>query len=313
MESEKYPIIQLEIDEYDEISGVDAISFVDRAATKYKWNLFEEFSEESYNDYPRSVSANACRALKWVEKNGWGSCGTNVGKIRANQLCKREKISVDTISRMSAFKRHQQNKDVPYDKGCGGLIWDAWGGTEGIEWAQRKLNQLKLKTTKKFQEINEEKRIITAPVFIADTPIRQYDEVLGTYYVKVTPETILKMMKKYFKQNKIHRVNEQHNGRKMVDNVYMIESYIVGDNVKSELYPDLPKGSWVASFYVDDEEYWNELKNGEFTGISLEGMFAEVYTGEMIDKMFSSVENILNSNLPDNDKEEQIKLILRIK
>ena len=43
---------------------------------------------------------------------------------------------------MASFKRHQQNKDVPYDEGCGGLMWDAWGGTEGVEWAIRKLAQI---------------------------------------------------------------------------------------------------------------------------------------------------------------------------
>lgn len=97
---------------------------------------------ETYNDYPEAAVNNAKRVLKWVDENGWGSCGTPVGKIRANQLANREGISRDTIARMSAFKRHQQNKDVPYEEGCGGLMWDAWGGTEGIEWASRKLEQI---------------------------------------------------------------------------------------------------------------------------------------------------------------------------
>ena len=100
----------------------------------------EEF--ESYNDYPESASNNAKRALKWVDENGWGSCGEATGKKRANQLAKRQKISRDTIARMASFKRHQQHKDVPYSEGCGGLMWDAWGGTSGIEWAIRKLKQI---------------------------------------------------------------------------------------------------------------------------------------------------------------------------
>lgn len=98
---------------------------------------------ESYDDYPKSASNNACRALKWVEENGWGSCGEDTGKQRAHQLCNGENISRDTIARMASFKRHQQHKDVPYSEGCGGLMWDSWGGTSGIEWAQRKLDQIK--------------------------------------------------------------------------------------------------------------------------------------------------------------------------
>lgn len=97
---------------------------------------------DTYNDYPKAASNNAKRALKWVEKNGWGRCGEATGKQRANQLAKGEKISRDTIARMASFKRHQQYKDVPYDEGCGGLMWDAWGGDEGVAWAIRKLKQI---------------------------------------------------------------------------------------------------------------------------------------------------------------------------
>jgi hypothetical protein len=97
---------------------------------------------DTYSDYPESAVNNAKRALKWADENGWGSCGTGVGKARANQLANKEAISRDTIARMASFKRHQQNKDVPYKEGCGGLMWDAWGGTEGIEWAIRKLDQI---------------------------------------------------------------------------------------------------------------------------------------------------------------------------
>lgn len=97
---------------------------------------------ESYTDYPESVSNNAKRALAWAEENGWGDCGESTGKQRANQLANREPISRDTIARMASFKRHQQNKDVPYSEGCGGLMWDAWGGTSGVEWAINKLKEI---------------------------------------------------------------------------------------------------------------------------------------------------------------------------
>jgi len=97
---------------------------------------------ESFNDYPEAAVNNAKRALNYAEENGWGSCGTPVGKARANQLANKENITRDTIARMASFKRHQQYKDVPYNQGCGGLMWDAWGGTEGIEWAIRKLEQI---------------------------------------------------------------------------------------------------------------------------------------------------------------------------
>jgi hypothetical protein len=114
----------------------------EKAAKVWAAILASDKYEETYNDYPESASNNAKRALKWADENGWGECGTAVGKARANQLAKKENISRDTIARMASFKRQQQYKDVPYSEGCGGLMWDAWGGTSGIEWAINKLKQI---------------------------------------------------------------------------------------------------------------------------------------------------------------------------
>ena len=96
---------------------------------------------QSYTDYPQAATDNAKRARKWKEENG-STCGTRIGWTRSSQLSERKPISRDTIARMASFKRHQQNKDVPYDEGCGGLMYDAWGGEEGIEWAIKKLKQI---------------------------------------------------------------------------------------------------------------------------------------------------------------------------
>ena len=96
---------------------------------------------ESYNDYPQGASNNAKRAIAFKEKNG-SKCGTQVGWVRARQLADKKNITRDTIARMASFKRHQQHKDVPYSEGCGGLMWDAWGGSAGINWAISKLKQI---------------------------------------------------------------------------------------------------------------------------------------------------------------------------
>ncbi len=66
-------------------------------------SLFSGVELKSYSDYPQAAKNNAKRALKWVEENGWGSCGEATGKKRANQLAKGEPISRDTIARMASF------------------------------------------------------------------------------------------------------------------------------------------------------------------------------------------------------------------
>ena len=102
----------------------------------------EEHNFESYNDYPEGAVNNAKRALAWVEENGWGDCGEATGKKRANMIASKSKLSRDTIARMASFKRHQQHKDVPYSEGCGGLMWDSWGGSSGVNWAISKLKEI---------------------------------------------------------------------------------------------------------------------------------------------------------------------------
>lgn len=116
-----------------------------RAYRAYLAQEADEKKEDTYNDYPEAASNNAKRAIKWKEENG-SDCGTPVGWTRARQLANRERLSRDTIARMASFKRHQQYKDVPYEEGCGGLMWDAWGGDAGINWAIKKLDQIDRKS-----------------------------------------------------------------------------------------------------------------------------------------------------------------------
>ncbi len=101
----------------------------------------QEVELESYNDYPQGAVNNAKRALKYKKENG-SSCGTSVGWRRASQLANKQNITRSTIARMASFKRHQQNKDVPYSEGCGGIMWDAWGGSAGVNWAISKLKRI---------------------------------------------------------------------------------------------------------------------------------------------------------------------------
>jgi len=101
--------------------------------------------EESYSDYGSAIRSNAKKALEWADKNGWGSCGTPVGKQRANQLAKGEPISIDTIKRMYSFlSRHEGDLEssTAYGEGCGKLMFDAWGGKAGLRWSRNKLKKL---------------------------------------------------------------------------------------------------------------------------------------------------------------------------
>ena len=112
---------------------------------------------ESYTDYPDGVKGNAKRVLEWTEKNGWGSCGTPVGKTRANQLAKGEAISLETIKRMYSYlSRHEVDLETSksYSDGCGKIMFDAWGGKAALGWSRNKLRELgELDENMKFSDI----------------------------------------------------------------------------------------------------------------------------------------------------------------
>ena len=129
------------------IEGYFADKYEMSLEDKRKQDIIEQLKNllklESYTDYPEAAKENAKIALRYAEENGWGDCGTAVGKQRANQLANGEPISEDTIARMAAFERHRQNSQKELGDGCGRLMWLAWGGDEGVEWAQRKLEQIR--------------------------------------------------------------------------------------------------------------------------------------------------------------------------
>jgi hypothetical protein len=107
--------------------------------------MSEDDFAETLNDYPEGVKNAAQKALDYTEKNGWGGCGTGVGKQRANQLAKGENISIDTLKRMYSYlSRHKVDlqSSKSYEDGCGRLMYDSWGGEPALRWAEKKLEQL---------------------------------------------------------------------------------------------------------------------------------------------------------------------------
>lgn len=125
-------------------------------------------------------------------------------------------------------------------------------------------------------KFDNSKHIITGVVCLADTPIYRYNERMGEYYVVFTKETIEKMVEKFAKMDLFKSVNLQHDDDKFVDGIYMIESYITNKQrgINPIEFADIPDGSWVCSYKVENEALWGEIINGnKLNGFSLQGMF----------------------------------------
>ena len=148
IEASKEDILLKDINQLTEAEAKVVLSYIKNTIRKdSRYKDGKRVDMESYSDYPDAVKNNAKRALEYADKNGWGSCGTPVGKQRANQLAKGEPISVDTIKRMHSFiARHEGSLDVSksYSDGCAKLMIDAWGGLAGGRWAKSKLRELGL-------------------------------------------------------------------------------------------------------------------------------------------------------------------------
>jgi hypothetical protein len=155
------------------------------------------YAEETYDDYPQAATTNAKRAIKYKEENG-SSCGTVVGWTRARQIANREKLTRRTIARVASFKRHQQHKDVPYDEGCGGIMWDAWGGTEMIEWAIKKLEKIDKKSNEFKNE--EEFEISETTKKTLKNKMEEHNENVKDLDVEWNPKVTVAKLEKVYKR-----------------------------------------------------------------------------------------------------------------
>lgn len=125
-------------------------------------------------------------------------------------------------------------------------------------------------------QLNSEKRIITGVIALADTPIYRYSPEMGEYYVVFSKDVVRKMVEKFAKDDLFKSVNIQHDDNRFVDGIYMFESYIVDKErgISPVEFSDIPDGSWIGSYKIDDIELWNEIVNGDkLNGFSLQGLF----------------------------------------
>jgi hypothetical protein len=135
-----------------------------------------------------------------------------------------------------------------------------------------------------FAVQDEEQRIVSGPLMIADLPIYRRDEE-GEYYVMFTGEQIKKIVQRFFKKGYQAKVNIEHG--KKAEGVYMFESYIIdrdrGVNPPTG-FEDVANGSWFGSFKVENDKLWGEVKAGTFKGFSVEGLFRYEKAGMIVQK-----------------------------
>jgi hypothetical protein len=116
---------------------------------------------------------------------------------------------------------------------------------------------------------------------------------MGEYYVKFSPDSIEKIVQRFFKNRMTTNVNFMH--ETPVEDVYMIESFIIDERKKTpEGFSELPKGSWFGSFKVENDEMWSKVKSGEVRGFSIEGIFTDEAEKQLDKELIDNLIRVLS-------------------
>ena len=128
-----------------------------------------------------------------------------------------------------------------------------------------------------FSAVDSDEQILVGPLMIPDRLIPRLNAEGEKYYVFFDAEGIQKMSYKLMKNKYLDQINIEHDDRQKVDNINLVESWLIEDPKKDKatLYGyDLPKGSWMAKYKVDNKKVWDEfIKTGRVKGFSVEGIF----------------------------------------
>ena len=168
------------------------------------------------------------------------------------------------------------------------------------------------KRARMFAVESEEKRLVFGVVARADFPIFRTDPVLGDHYVIFPAESIREMAQKYLTEGRADRVDEMHDGDD-VEDVHLVQWFIKDSakGINPEGFDDIADGSLFAEYHVEDDEIWQQIKDGTFKGFSMEVFYtltpesdtaAVAETVEDLDGMFERIIAALTSKNNMNKK-----------
>lgn len=127
----------------------------------------------------------------------------------------------------------------------------------------------------KLQKGDLKRQVLTGPALIPNIIIERKG-----YNITFSADTIRKISENFLIQGKQNNVDLQH--QLNVNNVYLVESWVVEDENNDKIYAlgytkeQVPKGTWCVSLKVKNDELWNEyLESGLLKGFSITGSFSE--------------------------------------
>lgn len=127
--------------------------------------------------------------------------------------------------------------------------------------------------------LNDDQQMVVGPLMIPDKLIMRLDENREPFYVYFSEDTIKEIAQKVMKNKLIDKLNIEHNPDKPVEG-YMVSTWLIEDPEKDKqrVYGfNLPKGSWMGQYKIEDKEVWKMVKEGVIKGFSIEGFFSDKF------------------------------------
>jgi len=127
----------------------------------------------------------------------------------------------------------------------------------------------------KLAEVDAEQRILMGPALIPNKKIFRKGEE-DDYYIYFSEDTVKKASELFFIKSKHQNSTFEHSFE--LSDMSVVESWLIEDpkNDKASAYGfDLPKGTWMVSMKVLNDDVWKAVKEGEVKGFSIEGYFAD--------------------------------------
>ena len=128
-----------------------------------------------------------------------------------------------------------------------------------------------------FAKVDKEKRLLIGPALIPNKTIPRYDQEIGEEYeVYFSEETVSQAAELFLREKRTDAYTLEHKAG--VNGLSIFESWIVQDakKDKASLYGfEVPVGTWMVSVKVHNDEVWNQVKEGEYRGFSIEGWFVD--------------------------------------
>ena len=129
----------------------------------------------------------------------------------------------------------------------------------------------------KLAEVDAEKRILMGPALIPNKKIfRKGEDDDNDYYIYFSEDTVRKASELFFIKSKHQNSTFEHSFE--LSDMSVVESWLIEDPNKDKAAAygfDLPKGTWMVSMKVLNDDVWRAVKEGEVKGFSIEGYFAD--------------------------------------